>query len=284
MTKESVHNLPTVSTSQPAEPVDAIPPTAYVPPDEAYTRSRPMGLGENMRNLFIACIGEFVGTFMFLLFAYLIATVANYDKTVAGPNAAKIIMISFGFGFSLLVNVFIFFRVSGGQFNPCVTLALTLVGAVPPVRALCLAITQLLAGMAAAGVADALTPGPVTFINTLGDGVSRTRGMWIEMFCTAQLCLTVLFLAVEKHRATFMAPFPIGMSLFIGHLVAVFPTGAGINPARSLGPCIVGKSFPHYHWIYWVGPILGSIFSVGLYHTLKFLDYETSNPGQDNQD
>jgi len=57
-------------------------------------------------------------------------------------------------------------------------------------------------------------------------------------------------LAVEKHKATFLAPVGIGLALFVGHLICVFYTGAGLNPARSLGPDIISKSFPEYHWIY----------------------------------
>jgi aquaporin related protein len=92
----------------------------------------------------------------------------------------------------------------------------------------------------------------------------------------------VLFLAVEKHRATFMAPMVIGFALFIGHLFAVFWTSAGINPARSFGPNVVMGEFPNYHWIYWVGPIIGSILAAALHYLLKFLRYETANPGQDS--
>lgn len=101
-------------------------------------------------------------------------------------------------------------------------------------------------------------------------------------FATALLCLTVLFLAVEKAKATFMAPFVIGIALFLGHLIAVYYTGAGLNPARSFGPCIAASSFPDYHWIYWVGPLLGSVIAFGIWKTFKVLEYELVNPGQDS--
>ncbi|VVT58720.1 uncharacterized protein SAPINGB_P006350 [Magnusiomyces paraingens] len=249
----------------------------YIPPP------RILGLPDSLRNHLIAVIGEFVGTFLFLLFAFFIAQIANQDKTIESPNSnpAQLIMISFGFGFGVMVNVFIFFRISGGQLNPAVTLTLMLVRAITPTRAVLLWITQMTAGMAAAGAVSAMTPGPIAFANGLGGGASRTQGLFIEMFGTAMLCITVLFMAVEKHRATFMAPMVIGFSLFIGHLLAVFYTGAGLNPARSFGPCIAKREFPNYHWIYWVGPILGSGFSALLHYILKYLNYETANPGQD---
>src|ERR1700761_7706265 len=60
------------------------------------------------------------------------------------------------------------------------------------------------------------------------------------------------------------------------------PTLSGsLNPARSFGPCVVLHSFPGYHWIYWLGPALGSLIAVGFYRFVKMLEYETANPGQD---
>lgn len=248
-------------------------------------RPRILGLPDSVRNHCIAIIAEFCGTFLFLLFAELIAQAANQSPDIPKPgngsSPPQIVMIAFGFGFSVMVCVFIFFRVSGGQLNPAVTLTLGLVRAISPTRALLLMPTQLIAGMAASGAVSAMTPGPVMFNNALGGGASRTQGLFIEMFATILLCCTVLFMAVEKHRGTFMAPLAIGVALFVGHLFAVYYTGAGINPARSFGPNLAKRSFPHYHWIYWVGPFAGSCFSAALHYLLKFLHYETCNPGQD---
>ena len=59
-------------------------------------------------------------------------------------------------------------------------------------------------------------------------------------------------------------------------------TGGSLNPARSFGPAVVNHNFNHYHWIYWLGPILGAIVAAGFYKFIKILEYETANPGQDN--
>jgi aquaporin rerated protein, other eukaryote len=61
----------------------------------------------------------------------------------------------------------------------------------------------------------------------------------------------------------------------------VYYTGGSLNPARSFGPCVVTRSFPDYHWIYWIGPILGSLLASGFYVFMKALEYETVNPDQD---
>lgn len=58
-------------------------------------------------------------------------------------------------------------------------------------------------------------------------------------------------------------------------------TGGSLNPARSLGPDVINRSFPGYHWIYWVGPLLGSLLASGFYHMLCFVRWENINPGQD---
>jgi aquaporin related protein len=101
------------------------------------------------------------------------------------------------------------------------------------------------------------------------------------MFLTAQLVFTIFMLAAEKHRATFIAPVGIGLSLFIAELMGVYYTGGSLNPARSFGPCVVLHSFYSYHWIYWVGPGLGTLLASGFYMFIKALEYETVNPEQD---
>ena len=59
-------------------------------------------------------------------------------------------------------------------------------------------------------------------------------------------------------------------------------TGASLNPARSFGPDVVARSFHGYHWIYWVGPLLGSLLATGFYQLMKALDYESVNPHQNS--
>lgn len=97
------------------------------------------------------------------------------------------------------------------------------------------------------------------------------------MFLTAQLVFTIFMLATEKHSATFVAPIGIGLSLFIAELMGVYYTGGSLNPARSFGPCVVTHSFHGYHWIYWVGPVLGSTLAAAFYMFIKGLEYETVN-------
>jgi aquaporin related protein len=76
-------------------------------------------------------------------------------------------------------------------------------------------------------------------------------------------------------------PKGIGLSLFVAEMTGVFFTGGSLNPARSFGPAVINSSFVHYHWIYWLGPTLGSIVAAGFYKFIKILEYETANPDQD---
>jgi aquaporin related protein len=93
-----------------------------------------------------------------------------------------------------------------------------LVGAMPWVRGALISIIQIVAGIAAAGLTSALLPGPLNVKTRLGGGTSITQGLFIEMFLTALLVLTVLLLAAERHKSTFLAPIGIGLSLFVAEI------------------------------------------------------------------
>lgn len=184
-----------------ADDVSRQPETEYIPPYEP--KYNQLGFkNETYRNDLVAAIGEFCGTFIFLWSAFVIAQIANSDldvKRTGGSHPGQLIMIAFGFGFSVMFAVFIFFRVSGGNLNPAVTLTLMLTNVIPWSRALVMWLAQMVAGMAAAGAASAMTPGPILFANGLGGGCSKSRGLFLEAFGTAILCSTVMFMAVEKH-------------------------------------------------------------------------------------
>jgi aquaporin related protein len=107
-------------------------PTASSPPRSPLTRK--------WKNEMVAAAAEFAGTFMFLFFAFGGTQVANTaaaysDRSTAGqqngsitqaPNTSVLLFIALSFGFSLMVNVWVFFRVSGGLFNPAVSLPIFL--------------------------------------------------------------------------------------------------------------------------------------------------------------
>ncbi|KAL8963489.1 MAG: hypothetical protein Q9193_000252 [Seirophora villosa] len=96
--------------------------------------------------------GEFVGTVMFLYFAFGATQIANNVLPASEPSLDRLLYISLAFGFSLATTAWVFYRVSGGLFNPAVTLGLVLAGGLPWVRGLLLFVPQMLGGMVAAGL------------------------------------------------------------------------------------------------------------------------------------
>lgn len=193
-------------------------------------------------------------------------------------------------GLSLLISAWMFFRVTGGLFNPNVSFALLLTGIINPVRFALYCAAQLLGAIVAAGLVLALTNGPLAskyvpidihflddqnlievdvfqhaswswvrniyidlrILHPLTTPLSSTnsvQGVFIEMFITTALCLSVLMLGAEKHQATPFAPIGIGLTLFACHLWAVFYTGAAMNTARSFGPAAVTGFKYSRHWV-----------------------------------
>ena len=103
--------------------------TSEIPPQRRLPGLR--FLPKRIRNHFIAVLGEFVGTFLFLFFAFAATQVANASASAlaaerppsvtSAPNTSILLYIALAFGFSLAINVWVFFRISGGLFNPAVS-------------------------------------------------------------------------------------------------------------------------------------------------------------------
>ncbi|KAK0520582.1 Aquaporin-1 [Tilletia horrida] len=251
-----------------------------------------------IKNETIAAVAEFCGTFLFLLFSFGVATIAGQQQLTADSasqvqgaadsapalNSSQLLFSSLGFGFSLAVNAWIFFRVSGGLFNPAVTLGLFLAGAVSWYRAIILTVTQYVAAIAAAGVAQLITPGGINVRTKLGGATSIAQGFFIEFFCTALLMFAIFMLAGEKHKATFLAPVGIGLALFLSELWATGLTGGSLNPARSLGPDVIASEFDGTAWIYYLAPYSGAFVAWAFYGLLKYFNYESAVEGQDGDD
>jgi aquaporin related protein len=88
-----------------------------------------------------------------------------------------------------------------------------LTGAITFVRTLFLFFAQIVGSIAASGLIVGLFPAPANVRTTLSEGLSIQRGLFIEAFLTAELVFTILMLAKEKHKATFIAPVGIGKFL-----------------------------------------------------------------------
>jgi aquaporin rerated protein, other eukaryote len=120
---------------------------------------------------------------MFLMLTYGGAHVANLPNatvtTQSGEEFINTSNISFkavSSGIGLIINIWIFFRVSGSVFNPAVSLALVIAGAITPLRGLLFSIAQLIGAICAAAIIDALMPGPLGCATRLGGGVNIAQG------------------------------------------------------------------------------------------------------------
>ncbi|RAH78958.1 aquaporin rerated protein [Aspergillus japonicus CBS 114.51] len=238
-----------------------------------------------LKNHLLAASSEFVGTVLFLWFAFAGTQVAAMTSDSDAITPQRLLYISLSFGMSLLVVAWAFYRISGGLFNPAVTLGLLVSGTMPWLRCAFLLPAQILGGIVAAALVSCMFPGPITAVQTrLSADTSITRGLFIEMFLTTLLVVTILMLAAEKHNATFLAPVGIGLALFVAELAGVYFTGGSLNPARSFGPDVAAASFPGYHYIYWIGPLMGALLAAGYYRFAKAWNYPEANPGQDATD
>ncbi|KAF3771122.1 aquaporin-like protein [Cryphonectria parasitica EP155] len=243
----------------------------------------------SLQSHLIAASGEFVGTFFFLWMAYsgqmMVLNQAPGTALSGGASSETVVFIAIVYGFSLLVNAWAFYRISGGLFNPAVALGMSLAGQHPWLRTCFLIPAQLLASMVAGGLVSVMFSLTTTIgdVNTvLASSTSTAQGLFIEMFLTAELVFVILMLAVEKSKDTFMAPIGIGLTLFVAELSGVYFTGGSLNPARSFGCAVAARSFPGYHWIYWLGPAMGGALAAFYYRFVKWAHYEEVNPGQDS--
>jgi aquaporin related protein len=134
------------------------------------------------------------------------ATQAAKNAASSTESVTLLLYIALSFAVPLMVNVWLFYRVSGGLFNPALTLAFVLLRVMSPAKGALLAVSQLLAGIVAAGVAKALVPGYDLQVQTgLGKGVTSAQGVFIEAVLTAELALAVFMVLhsfISDHSAS----------------------------------------------------------------------------------
>lgn len=121
-------------------------------------------LFDNLRDDAAAAAFEFVGTVFFLLFGLggiQAATAESATDNTPSTGVTHVMYVATCMGLSLLVSAWLFFRVTGGLFNPNVSLALFLVGGLGPVRFVLYCIAQLVGGIAAAAIVRSLTSAPL---------------------------------------------------------------------------------------------------------------------------
>jgi aquaporin Z len=207
-----------------------------------------------------ALAAEFVGTFM-LMSSVLGAAFYSFG---APAGAAGILGVAFSIGFTVMALAFSIGHISGGHFNPAVTLGLVAGGRVNANSAVGYIIAQCLGALAACALFYLIGRVPPTFAANGYDSLSMLRSSLLSVFLI-ETVLTAFFLivimgATSKRAPAGFAPIAIGMTLTAIHIMAIPVSNASVNPARSLGSAVFGGTLALSQlWLFWVAPILGAV-------------------------
>ena len=224
---------------------------------------------------------EFLGTFV-LVFggagsAIFAASVLAGDTINMGIG---FVGVSLAFGLTVLTMAYAVGHISGGHFNPAVTLGAVLAGRVEPGAIIPYWIAQLIGGIAAGGVLYLIASGKEGFsavesgFATNGYGALSPDGYSLVAVLIAETVLTAIFLyvilgATDRRAPQGFAPIAIGLALTLIHLVSIPISNTSVNPARSLGVAVYAGSEPLMQvWAFFLAPLLGAAIA-GV--TYKFL-------------
>lgn len=201
---------------------------------------------------------EFVGTFL-LVSAVLGAALFSF------PNAG-ILGVALSIGLTVMATAYAIGHVSGGHYNPAVTLGLVTAGRFPSSNSLGYILAQCLGGIVAAFLFCTIASGKAGFATGNfasnmygGDGYSATSVFLIEALLTALLMLIIMGVT-RKNGPSTMAPLAIGATLTAIHLMAIPVSNASVNPARSLATALVAGGVPLQQvWLFIAAPIVGAV-------------------------
>ncbi len=217
-------------------------------------------------------LSEFVGTFL-LIFVGLSAVVVNFSAAspmvdlIPHPGARLFLAAAIFAGTGSLFAVSPLGQRSGAHINPSISIGFWLLGrmSLPDVVGY---VSAQLAGAILGALALAPAWGEwaraVRFGATvLSEGVSAPEGLLTEVLITFLLVMTILVF-LSKERAARWTPLAVWVIVIVVVYFAAPLTGAGLNPARSLGPALAASVWTD-HWLYWVGPIVGAGLATGVF-------------------
>jgi len=185
--------------------------------------------------------------------------------TNGNPNS-----VAFTIAGAIVALAYCFGEISGGYLNPSVTLGAVMIGEISIIKAILYTISEMLGAFLGALLLYGLTPSRIaksTEFEEIATGLHKettlAQGVFIEACVTFALVFVFMMTGMNKHRpkSKNMAPFIIAAVYASGVLFAFEFTDASLNPARSFGTAIVTGYWKN-HWIYWVGPNIGTLFAV----------------------
>ena len=220
-----------------------------------------------------ALIAESIGTFA-LIFVGVGAIAADH---IAG-GASGLVGIALAHGLTIAVMVSATAAISGGHLNPAVTVGAWLTKKITTGKALGYIVAQCAGAIVAAALIKLAMPSQVLAsvqmgTPALGPGITIRQALVTEAVLTFFLMFVIYGTAIDARAPKFGGLF-IGLTVALDILMGGPITGAAMNPARHLGPALLGGGTQNL-WLYWVGPIVGSSLAALLYY--HFLEEKTAN-------
>ena len=225
-------------------------------------------------------VAEFLGTMILVVFACGIGMFSSL-----GTSASKILIISLGFGLTLMACIYTIGDVSGCHINPAVSIAMLVDGRMSFVEFVGYIISQFLGGIAGAGVLALIVrnnPAPLaanaygiingTQYSMVGD-LSAIGAIIIEIILTFLFVYTVLAASAKPDFKG--AGLVIGLALAVVHMLGIPFTGTSVNPARSFGPSMFSSiltgdaTYISQVWVFIVAPLVGGIIAAIVYRVLN---------------
>jgi aquaporin Z len=210
---------------------------------------------------------EFLGTFALVFFGEGALCVDRYLQASGGLG---LFAVAAAHGLAMAIMYTALAHISGGHFNPAVTIGFWVTKRVNTVDTLLYWAAQLAGAVAAAFFLKGIIPEDTWRAVALGTpelarDFPRLAGMALEAVATFFLVLTFFATAVDdRGTSKAIAGFPIGLTVTLGILVAGPFTGGALNPARAFGPALASTHWAS-HGVYWVGPLAGGFLAGLLY-------------------
>ena len=220
-------------------------------------------------------LAEFLGTFWLVFGGCGSALFAcNYPGAGIG-----FVGVSLAFGLTVLTGAYAFGHISGGHFNPAVTIGLWAGGRHPVKEILPYIVAQVIGGIVAGGFLYCIATGKAGFdiangFACNGYGAHSPDGYSLGACFITEVVLTAVFLIVilgstDRRAPAGFAPIAIGLCLTLIHLVSIPITNTSVNPARSLGVAIFAGDWAMSEvWLFWVAPIIGALAGAGIYRAV----------------
>ena len=205
-----------------------------------------------------AYIAEFIGTFALVFVG--VGAIANGQNDLTG--------IALAHGLTIAVMASATAAVSGGHLNPAVTIGLLTAKKINLTNALGYIIAQCLGALAGASLIKLCLPATLLIAANMGTpapgvGIDPTMALMTEIVLTFFLVFVIYGTAVDR-RAPKVGGLFIGLAVALDILIGGPISGAAMNPARHLGPALLGGGI-QYIWLYWLGPVLGGILGAQVY-------------------